>query len=859
VTVGEPHHQRRGTSSALTMAGIMPAMLGVVLCCSTSAGFSAEVAAEVAVVPGAAPVGVTSDALLAQAQATRAIGDLVTAQELLRTVLQRDPGNAAARSALAAVDSQMTGSPERLDGDPASGNSANDDVRIQASLAEARMQISRAELLAAGNRFEDAIVLLAQSRVLLLPFGENVAVRAETRRIDDLLTAYRERHLVTRDREVQDQRTSARVAAETRSRYSVHAEAAQLDERIARIQELDHKGFIESALAGCRKLTDAYPGNERVERLYASLIARSHTKRELSIVEQRDELLQETLERLKRSLIPSGFDGWPSYPDDWHLRHTAQGTLEAPIALEPWEQSINEKLATRLSFNLVEQNAVEVLTALAKQAGINLIVDPSVFASGDVVVTLKANDITFRNALSWICRLADTKWYIDRGAVYVGGQQEASPILAIYDVGELLFVPKDQAGKTLAFAGVAAAGGGAGGGGGINLFAGAVEEDAAPAITPEDLVDLIQQAVTPQIWQNEAYGITIRGTTLMVTAPRSTHLLIQEFIRSQANQKSRLVRVTARWLTVKDGYLEEIGVDWRSDRFLTPDPISPTPLQIPSGAPHGALGADGSGFHRFTNQFDNSGALVNNLPAAASTPSTSAIANTGLNLQAMLINQTLASTIISAVERNTKGTILEAPEVVTMSGVRANTFMGRQYAYIGDYEASPPAGSLSGTLDPDISILNLGAVLDIKPYVSSDGKYVTMEFRPAIASLESIFIETITTQRFIPTGFNPNGGNGNGNGVITGNIVTNDFQLELPNVLVREVSTTIMVPDGGTILVGGFGRVIEQQMSTKIPFLGHIPFLGRLFGKRGRYSDRYQLYLLADIQIINYAELEAKL
>ena len=38
-----------------------------------------------------------------------------------------------------------------------------------------------------------------------------------------------------------------------------------------------------------------------------------------------------------------------------------------------------------------------------------------------------------------------------------------------------------------------------------------------------------------------------------------------------------------------------------------------------------------------------------------------------------------------------------------------------------------------------------------------------------------------------------------------------------------------------------------------------IPFLGRLFGKRGRYSNRYQLYLLADINIINYAELEAKL
>jgi len=222
-----------------------------------------------------------------------------------------------------------------------------------------------------------------------------------------------------------------------------------------------------------------------------------------------------------------------------------------------------------------------------------------------------------------------------------------------------------------------------------------------------------------------------------------------------------------------------------------------------------------------------------------------------------LIDSTLSSAILSAVERNTKGTILEAPEVVTMSGVRANTFMGIQYAYIGDYEASPPAGALGGTLDPDIGILNLGATLDIKPYVSSDGKYVTMEFRPAIASLQGTLLETITTQRFIPTGVG--GGVGGNPDIIIGQIIDQAFIIELPNVLVRSVATNIMVPDGGTILVGGFGKIIEQSMSTKIPFLGHIPFLGRLFGKRGRYSDRYQLYLMADINIINYAELEAKL
>lgn len=847
-------HLPRSCAPGLTIAGIMPAMLGAVL------SMSSPLMAAETVIPGAAPASISADALVAQAQALRQSGDLVTARELVLTALQRDPGHAAARTLLASIDSQKAGRPAQLDGDPAGGptsGGSSDDVRLQATLAEARMQTARAELLAAGNRFEDAIVLLTQSQSALKPYVEHQAVQEESQRITALVATYQERLTAAHGRQARESREASRQAAEGRALHAQHGELALLNERIARVEELERKGFVESALAACRRLVDSHPDDRQVANLYARLITRSHVQRELTIEEQRAELLQETHERMERSLIPTGFDGWPVYASDWHLRHNERGFLDAPVKVEAWEEAINEKLSVRLSYNLVEQNAVEVLGALAKQVGVNLVIDPAVFANGDVVVTLKANEITFRNTLSWICRLANTRWYVDRGAVYIGGTQESTPVLAIYDVSELLFVPKDQIGKQLAFGGGAAGGGAGGGGAGFSLFAAPAEDEAAPAISPEDLVDLIQQAVSPTIWENQDYGITIRGTTLLVNAPTSTHLLIQEFIRSQAKQKSLLVRVNARWLTIKDGYLEEIGVDWRTDEFLQPAAIGATLLQNPGNAPHNNLTPTSNGYHRQTNQFDHGGSLVNTLPAAASVPNSALQAASGLNLQAMFIDSTLSSAILSAVERNTKGTILEAPEVVTMSGVRANTFMGTQYAYIGDYEASPPAGALGGTLDPDIGILNLGATLDIKPYVSSDGKYVTMEFRPAIASLQGSLLETITTQRFYPTGVDPDVGNGNG--IIIGQVIDQDFIIELPNVLVRSVATTIMVPDGGTILVGGFGNLVEQSMSTKIPFLGHIPFLGRLFGKRGRYSDRYQLYLLADINIINYAELEAKL
>jgi type II secretory pathway component GspD/PulD (secretin) len=189
--------------------------------------------------------------------------------------------------------------------------------------------------------------------------------------------------------------------------------------------------------------------------------------------------------------------------------------------------------------------------------------------------------------------------------------------------------------------------------------------------------------------------------------------------------------------------------------------------------------------------------------------------------------------------------------------VRANTFMGNQFAYIASYDVGAGgANGLSATLDPKIGILNTGAILDIKPYVSSDLKYVTMEFKPSLATLESDFVEELFVPRFFPTGFNAGGAGGAG--AVIGNVIIQSFPIELPNILLEELQTNVTIPDDGSLLVGGWANNIDQTTSAEIPFLGHIPFLGRLFGQRGRYSTRQKLYMLATVHVINYQELEAK-
>jgi Flp pilus assembly secretin CpaC len=123
-----------------------------------------------------------------------------------------------------------------------------------------------------------------------------------------------------------------------------------------------------------------------------------------------------------------------------------------------------------------------------------------------------------------------------------------------------------------------------------------------------------------------------------------------------------------------------------------------------------------------------------------------------------------------------------------------------------------------------------------------------MEIRPSSVVLQGVFVELISAPRVVG-----NGG-GNGGGVV---ILGLPYAIELPNVVVRTLRSTVMLPDKGTLLIGGFTTSIRQRTHTGIPFLSHIPFLGRLFSRNGTYDANRRLYFLLNAEIVDLAEKEA--
>ncbi len=75
-----------------------------------------------------------------------------------------------------------------------------------------------------------------------------------------------------------------------------------------------------------------------------------------------------------------------------------------------------------------------------------------------------------------------------------------------------------------------------------------------------------------------------------------------------------------------------------------------------------------------------------------------------------------------------------------------------------------------------------------------------------------------------------------------------------PDIDTKSVTTTVMVPSGDTILMGGFIQDNSNNTSSGVPFISTIPVLGALFGEQGWDSQRSEMVMLITPRIMSTIE-----
>jgi len=208
--------------------------------------------------------------------------------------------------------------------------------------------------------------------------------------------------------------------------------------------------------------------------------------------------------------------------------------------------------------------------------------------------------------------------------------------------------------------------------------------------------------------------------------------------------------------------------------------------------------------------------------------------------------------VLKALEQREGTELLSAPDVTTVSGRQAQLQVVDIRTIVtgvnSDSTASGGSGTLTGgggavaaSFDYPTTPLAFGPVLDVVPYVSADGYTVQM-----------VIIPTIT--EFVgyddPGGFVPQA-----QSVASGSSAALPLSalLPLPHYRVRQVTTTSIIWDGQTVVLGGLLSENVSKFKDKVPLLGDLPLFGRLFRSEANITEKKNLVIFVTPTIIDPA------
>ncbi|SFK42214.1 type IV pilus assembly protein PilQ [Nitrosomonas aestuarii] len=192
-----------------------------------------------------------------------------------------------------------------------------------------------------------------------------------------------------------------------------------------------------------------------------------------------------------------------------------------------------------------------------------------------------------------------------------------------------------------------------------------------------------------------------------------------------------------------------------------------------------------------------------NLPAAGAAliggPAT-------LGLSLLKINNSrLINLELSALETDTKGRVIASPRVVTAHGVEAIIEQGDRVPF----QQATSSGATS------IRFVDAVLRLKVKPLITFDNQ-IDMEL--------SVNQDKIgqSVNAFLP-----------------------------PAINTKQVTTKVLVENGGTVVIGGIFERNENNVVNKVPLLGDIPYIGHIFRNTSKRDDKRELLVFVTPRILN--------
>lgn len=731
-------------------------------------------------------------------------------------------------------------------GDPGTMRTISQDMdqqyalKVQQMKADVQDAIAKARMLVARNDYQGATTELeiANNLVRFAPYSVNwEGLDAEARNM--LATVKAQRVDVERATEEAARR---RATEELRKQ-----EGLLRDRRVAQVNGILDRaiasfqaGDFDQAETLAQQALEKDPRNEQARDIKDAAFRAGRKQVRANYIENKNEQYRRWREAMKELEIPwtdeltlPSAERWNEITD---MRSKRRG-LDLTQKVSESERALRELLRTTTVQNVSskdEESLSKVIDQLRVQTGLPLVVDPAADAAAKESAAIFTfnfdNRLTAEQLLNLITNQGGDKvtWTVRHDAVLITTKEKArdQPIIYNHDAQDLVFGLTDFTGPRIDRLRLIDQMQDDDGGG---PFGGVLEHPQI--IEPGALATLIPENIAVGTWQDP--GISIEGSEgfILINHTPEVQQQVRDFLNDLRRFSSSLVTIESKFLSVSSNWIQEIGVDFRGlDNVDVTDVTNGLEDMASRGLDNGGTGTQGTNSAGQPSAgifYDDGGdgdfrATTQNFFGEALGSALSTIG--GATFQIGFLDQLNLSAILRAVEKSSSIELVNDQVLSVHNTQRAYVTVINQRAYIQDFDVE--VAQFQAVADPQINVLNEGVVLDVRPTIHDNRKYLTLEIQPTVARVVALrdFSSTL-------------GGN------------TSPIQFQLPELEVQSVFTSAIIPDGGSIMLGGLSNIRNIERRSEVPWIARIPLIGFFFKQEGYNDENKSLMILIRARI----------
>jgi len=281
---------------------------------------------------------------------------------------------------------------------------------------------------------------------------------------------------------------------------------------------------------------------------------------------------------------------------------------------------------------------------------------------------------------------------------------------------------------------------------------------------------------------------------------------LESIIQNELSSKDPMVQIQAKFIEIEQNDLKELGFNWT---------VNNTP-------------ASDNGTFDIDTSKSNLGTLNPNDGSSSPTLVRYTRSVNGFN---MIFD-------VNALNQVDSRNLLSSPRITTMNGREASVRMIREVYYPDDYteaETTTTSGGTGGTdtytymssipefADPT----ELGIMLRVTPDVDVEHRTITMRINPTVQA----FVTWTEYNYEVSTQEDP-------------------VSIRKPVIAARTIDTKVTIYDGETIVLGGILKDTIKTINERVPVLGDIPLIGRMFQSIGTESTKVNLLIFLTCRLV---------